>query len=243
MTEVLAIDQFVVLTDKVVRPNLCHLCPRSVDSGGVFWYYRILLLHYLSSILLTIYYRFAIDMITCVIIQVTTHDRDVNIWGIWIGWNVMRNKEGQHHIDILKGEIFISIIWLYSEERKWQYPMTIERLILHPLDFSVSSLAVFRRRYILLLPSSGTHLWSDYGNLLHVQRFLNRVLARGKIGKHHLFYFWCSIFLQLVTWLPLTWLSYCINFQDVRFLLEDIQELKPTIFCGVPRVYDRIYSG
>ncbi|KAM1348928.1 hypothetical protein PS2_003095 [Malus domestica] len=30
---------------------------------------------------------------------------------------------------------------------------------------------------------------------------------------------------------------------DVRFLLEDLQELRPTMFCGVPRVYDRIYSG
>ncbi|XP_058069169.1 probable CoA ligase CCL6 [Magnolia sinica] len=30
---------------------------------------------------------------------------------------------------------------------------------------------------------------------------------------------------------------------DVRYLVEDIQELKPTIFCGVPRVYDRIYTG
>ncbi|KAF7810939.1 long chain acyl-CoA synthetase 2-like [Senna tora] len=30
---------------------------------------------------------------------------------------------------------------------------------------------------------------------------------------------------------------------DVRFLMEDVQMLKPTIFCGVPRVYDRIYSG
>ncbi|KGN61759.1 long chain acyl-CoA synthetase 2 [Cucumis sativus] len=30
---------------------------------------------------------------------------------------------------------------------------------------------------------------------------------------------------------------------DIRFLLDDIQELKPTIFSGVPRVYDRIYSG
>ncbi|KAF5443997.1 hypothetical protein F2P56_036505 [Juglans regia] len=30
---------------------------------------------------------------------------------------------------------------------------------------------------------------------------------------------------------------------DIRFLMEDIQELRPTIFCGVPRVYDRIYSG
>ncbi|PSS29387.1 Long chain acyl-CoA synthetase [Actinidia chinensis var. chinensis] len=30
---------------------------------------------------------------------------------------------------------------------------------------------------------------------------------------------------------------------DVRYLIEDIVELKPTIFCGVPRVYDRIYTG
>ncbi|KAE8008450.1 hypothetical protein FH972_004961 [Carpinus fangiana] len=30
---------------------------------------------------------------------------------------------------------------------------------------------------------------------------------------------------------------------DIRFLMEDIQELKPTAFCGVPRVYDRIYAG
>ena len=30
---------------------------------------------------------------------------------------------------------------------------------------------------------------------------------------------------------------------DVRYLMEDIQELKPTIFCGVPRVYERIYGG
>ena len=31
--------------------------------------------------------------------------------------------------------------------------------------------------------------------------------------------------------------------QDVRFLLEDVQALKPTIFCGVPRVFDFIYAG
>ncbi|CAB4290305.1 unnamed protein product [Prunus armeniaca] len=30
---------------------------------------------------------------------------------------------------------------------------------------------------------------------------------------------------------------------DIRFLLEDLQELRPTMFCGVPRVYDRIYTG
>lgn len=31
--------------------------------------------------------------------------------------------------------------------------------------------------------------------------------------------------------------------QDVKLLTEDIGELKPTIFCAVPRVLDRIYSG
>ncbi|KAI3448068.1 hypothetical protein Pfo_004733 [Paulownia fortunei] len=30
---------------------------------------------------------------------------------------------------------------------------------------------------------------------------------------------------------------------DVRFLMEDLLVLKPTIFCGVPRVYERIYTG
>ncbi|KAK0586908.1 hypothetical protein LWI29_014256 [Acer saccharum] len=30
---------------------------------------------------------------------------------------------------------------------------------------------------------------------------------------------------------------------DVKLLLEDIAELKPTIFCAVPRVLERIYSG
>ncbi|KAL8143536.1 hypothetical protein V2J09_016568 [Rumex salicifolius] len=30
---------------------------------------------------------------------------------------------------------------------------------------------------------------------------------------------------------------------DVRYLMDDLQELKPTIFCGVPRVFDRIYTG
>ncbi|KAH1080324.1 hypothetical protein J1N35_020085 [Gossypium stocksii] len=30
---------------------------------------------------------------------------------------------------------------------------------------------------------------------------------------------------------------------DVKLLLEDIGELKPSVFCAVPRVLDRIYSG
>ncbi|KAL8555943.1 hypothetical protein ACS0TY_003675 [Phlomoides rotata] len=30
---------------------------------------------------------------------------------------------------------------------------------------------------------------------------------------------------------------------DIRFLIEDLLVLKPTLFCGVPRVYDRIYTG
>ena len=31
--------------------------------------------------------------------------------------------------------------------------------------------------------------------------------------------------------------------QDVKLLVEDIGVLKPTIFCAVPRVLDRIFSG
>lgn len=30
---------------------------------------------------------------------------------------------------------------------------------------------------------------------------------------------------------------------DVRYLIDDVQALKPTFFCGVPRVYERIYGG
>lgn len=30
---------------------------------------------------------------------------------------------------------------------------------------------------------------------------------------------------------------------DIRYLIPDLIELKPTVFCGVPRVYDRIYTG
>lgn len=31
--------------------------------------------------------------------------------------------------------------------------------------------------------------------------------------------------------------------QDVKLLIEDLGELKPTIFCAVPRVLDRVYTG
>ncbi|XP_073062148.1 long chain acyl-CoA synthetase 4-like [Primulina eburnea] len=31
--------------------------------------------------------------------------------------------------------------------------------------------------------------------------------------------------------------------KDIKRLLDDIKELKPTVFCAVPRVLDRIYSG
>ena len=56
-----------------------------------------------------------------------------------------------------------------------------------------------------------------------------------------------SIYLTVCLWLPMLNLSnvffVALNLQDIRFLMEDIQELKPSMFCGVPRVYDRIYSG
>lgn len=36
---------------------------------------------------------------------------------------------------------------------------------------------------------------------------------------------------------------YSMWLQDVKLLMEDIAELKPTIFIAVPRVLDRVYTG
>eukprot|EP00191_Tetraselmis_sp_GSL018_P008721 CAMPEP_0177602204 /NCGR_PEP_ID=MMETSP0419_2-20121207/14728_1 /TAXON_ID=582737 /ORGANISM="Tetraselmis sp., Strain GSL018" /LENGTH=629 /DNA_ID=CAMNT_0019095641 /DNA_START=249 /DNA_END=2135 /DNA_ORIENTATION=+ len=30
---------------------------------------------------------------------------------------------------------------------------------------------------------------------------------------------------------------------DIKYLVDDIKALRPTLFCGVPRVFDRIYNG
>ncbi len=30
---------------------------------------------------------------------------------------------------------------------------------------------------------------------------------------------------------------------DPKKILDDVDALKPTLFCGVPRVYERVYNG
>lgn len=95
---------------------------------------------------------------------------------------------------------------------------------------------VGRRRWcILLLSSSSSCVWPDYRDLLHLQGLLYRILARRKI--------WVQL-LQLISavWCFTSNFS-CYFLQDIRFLMEDVQTLKPTMFCGVPRVYDRVYAG
>ncbi|KAG5085256.1 hypothetical protein JHK82_052653 [Glycine max] len=37
--------------------------------------------------------------------------------------------------------------------------------------------------------------------------------------------------------------EWIMSTQDVKLLIDDVGELKPTIFCVVPRVLDRVYSG
>ncbi|KAI3756880.1 hypothetical protein L1987_56704 [Smallanthus sonchifolius] len=34
-----------------------------------------------------------------------------------------------------------------------------------------------------------------------------------------------------------------VGWLDIKLLIDDLKELKPTVFCAVPRVLDRIYSG
>ena len=35
----------------------------------------------------------------------------------------------------------------------------------------------------------------------------------------------------------------CYPQGEIPKVLEDIKALRPTLFCGVPRVFDRIYAG
>lgn len=38
--------------------------------------------------------------------------------------------------------------------------------------------------------------------------------------------------------------SLCCGLQgSIAKVLDDIAALRPTLFCGVPRVYDRVYAG
>lgn len=46
-----------------------------------------------------------------------------------------------------------------------------------------------------------------------------------------------SLCLMIIRTLFMQWL------QDVKLLMEDLGELKPTIFVAVPRVLDRVYTG
>lgn len=102
-----------------------------------------------------------------------------------------------------------------------------------------------RRRLVLLVPSAGPYIRSDNWELLHLQGSLHRILARGM--SYFSFcssrYIWSII--PLIADQDLISCKFRVHGtkQDVRYLMDDIQELKPTIFCGVPRVYDRIYAG
>uniref|UniRef100_A0A0C9RQP3 Long-chain-fatty-acid--CoA ligase n=1 Tax=Wollemia nobilis TaxID=56998 RepID=A0A0C9RQP3_9CONI len=76
----------------------------------------------------------------------------------------------------------------------------------------------------LLLASQNEELTEKdvYLSFLPLAHIFDRVIEEFFISKSALIGFWRG---------------------DVKLLVEDIAELKPTIFCGVPRVFDRIYSG
>lgn len=59
------------------------------------------------------------------------------------------------------------------------------------------------------------------------------IIARGQFPT--LFHFYRKSVWGLTTWPSL--------FQNALALMDDMQALQPTVFIGVPRIYDRIYSG
>ena len=38
-------------------------------------------------------------------------------------------------------------------------------------------------------------------------------------------------------------LTVCALQGDPKLVIDDVGALRPTVFCGVPRVYDRVYAG
>ncbi|KAL0422698.1 UNVERIFIED_CONTAM: Long chain acyl-CoA synthetase 2 [Sesamum latifolium] len=74
------------------------------------------------------------------------------------------------------------------------------------------------------------------------------LLETDKVGTEEDVYFSFLPLAHIFDQIMETYCIYCgssIGFWqgDIRFLIEDLLVLKPTIFCGVPRVYDRIYTG
>ncbi|KAL0356760.1 UNVERIFIED_CONTAM: Long chain acyl-CoA synthetase 2 [Sesamum calycinum] len=74
------------------------------------------------------------------------------------------------------------------------------------------------------------------------------LLETDKVGSQEDVYFSFLPLAHIFDQIMETYCIYCgssIGFWqgDIRFLIEDLIVLKPTIFCGVPRVYDRIYTG
>lgn len=90
-----------------------------------------------------------------------------------------------------------------------------------------------RQRCVSFISSSCSYLWSGDWGAIYFNWGLNRVLAWGKYDY--------ALFSQPI---EVQCHNYLLMFlQDVKLLVEDLGELKPTIFCAVPRVLDRIYSG
>jgi hypothetical protein len=105
----------------------------------------------------------------------------------------------------------------------------------------------FYKNLILFYQLHGDDVYISYLPLAHIfDRVIEEVFIRhgASIG------FWrgvriqntCSILLLATFFISAIW-SISILLQDVKLLVEDIGELKPTVFCAVPRVLDRIYGG
>ncbi|KAC9618546.1 hypothetical protein E3N88_45541 [Mikania micrantha] len=96
-----------------------------------------------------------------------------------------------------------------------------------------------------VIPKAGEHLKSDPKGVLISNKCLvtlitgvDHLLDSTKVSLFNGLY----LYSDQLTMCPCD-LTHDPEAQDVKLLIEDIGELKPTIFCAVPRVLDRIYSG
>ncbi|KAL8189111.1 hypothetical protein R6Q57_029372 [Mikania cordata] len=167
-----------------------------------------------------------------------------------------RKEAMEHGVDCFSWEEFVSMVHIFAQSI--QYDAITQLLSTCFLTFQGSLEdelpAKHKTDICTIMYTSGT-TGEPKGVILSNAAFMSEVLSMHQLlvetdkpGTEEDTYFsflpLAHIFDQIIE-------TYCIYSgssigfwqADIRYLIEDLLVLKPTIFCGVPRVYDRIYTG